>query len=122
MDMYIGDTLSRSRGAFTNHVGVYLGNGRVLHNTPENNPHISDFASFTNNQPVTIKNNGLNPRLVFERVKQVLSSNLKYDLLTNNCDHTTSFVTKGYKYSGQLLACIIATIGAGYLISKIVRR
>ena len=118
MDMYVGDTLKRSRDALTNHVGVYLGHGRVFHLTPGNGVHISDFTSFSNHQAITVTNNNLDPKIVFERVRQLLNEHKAYALLTNNCDHAVSFVTKGYKFSAQVLIFSLCALGACYFIAK----
>ena len=42
-----GDILIRAKGLF-DHMGIYLGNGMVLHNTPDKGVHTSSVEMFAN--------------------------------------------------------------------------
>ena len=110
MSRYLpGDTLSRRKG-LVSHTGVALGDGRVLHNLPGRGEHISSEAEFSNGRPVQVL-----PRSRAQRERALSgahhhdmayhyggTSARRYQLLTNNCEHTVHRVTSGRARSPQL--------------------
>jgi hypothetical protein len=109
MSMYIinpraGDKLSRPKGAFT-HTGIYVGYGRVFHSTPERGPHISTFDQFAAGKLVTVHPaNNADRTAILIRVRAELERQQKYDLIFNNCQHTSSKAAVGQAASEDLQA------------------
>lgn len=97
----IGDILYR-RKALVMHVGIYLGDGLILHNTPKKGEHQVDFATFAQGKTVHVKTTGLAPAQVIEKAQQVLANPASYQLLKHNCEHTANTVLSDTASSDQL--------------------
>ena len=101
MSRYLpGDVLKRRKGLVWHH-GLALGDGRVLHNTPERGEHITTEAGFAAGQRVRVlpQNYPRRRRALRETAgfahPYAPGSNRHYHLLDNNCEHTVS------RYSGE---------------------
>ncbi len=107
-----GDIVSRRKGPVM-HKGVITRDGRVLHNTPFKGEHVCSEAEFRAGR-----------RLHVERLEQHQRHRAlyhvdhyepaRYNLLTNNCEHTVTRATTGRAHSPQLKSWIagvgVATI------------
>lgn len=104
----LGDLLYRVKG-FVNHAGVYLGNGLVLHNTPDNGAVITSLVEYANNKPIYITYvEGIDIDLLNQRIDMVLSQYpCAYKLISNNCESIANFLISGRKFSPQIKASII---------------
>src|SRR4029077_2949370 len=98
----IGDVLIRPKIAgFVDHVGIVVGAGLVLHNTPQNGEHIGTTQEFSAGQPVTVKQTGANPDAVVARAQQILANPKRYDAVFRNCQHTVTQTLFGIAKSPQ---------------------
>lgn len=102
-DLKPGDWLTCKKNFFITHVGVYLGYGRVLQNTPIGGEHVVDWNGFSQGRPVTYCHTNTPPHLVHQRASQLLQQARPYDPLFNNCEHTASKVIDDIRISGQVL-------------------
>lgn len=106
----IGSIIEVEKGLFT-HVGVFIGNGRVFHNTPERGEHVSTIQEFSGGKPTSLKRSQTPIHLVWARVRECLSDPQPYSKVWNNCEHTVSKIEKGVHQSVQLRATIIICVG-----------
>ena len=104
----LGDLLYRSKG-IVNHAGVYIGYGKVVHNTPNNGTTISSLAEFANNKPIYVTYvKDIDVDLLNQRLDMVLSQYPRaYDLISNNCESLANFLILGRKFSPQIKASVI---------------
>ena len=97
-----GDIVARRKGLWM-HQGVALGDGRVLHNTPLRGEHVSTEAEFRRGKPLRVK-----PLDNVRRWRALQyaehGERRRYNLLTNNCEHTVSRAANGRAESPQLAA------------------
>ncbi len=100
-ELTIGDLLYRRKGMVM-HVGIYLGNALILHNTPKFGEHQVDFADFAKGKAVFAKATGLQPDEVLRKARQVLSSPADYQLFKHNCEHTANTILEDNDTSHQL--------------------
>jgi len=116
-----GDLLERPKGPVT-HMGIYLGNGRVLHNTPGYGEHETSFSEFVKDKEVAVYQPPQYMRdHILHNASAVLADPKQYFLLTNNCEHTVRRIVEEQSYSRQLIIWgLIATtlIGTIYLLRK----
>ena len=106
---------------FYKHVGVYVGNGMVLHNHRERGEEIVTLNQFSESRPVTIRHVGVSDSVGFmRRVRQILAKPGSYHFLLNNCEHTVYKVRDGIAVSPQLaaLGIIAFVIGAGIVFAR----
>lgn len=102
-----GDIVSRRKG-FVMHRGVSLGDGRVLHNTPFRGEHICSEEEFRAGRRMYVSSRLHEARApVIRRAHG--SDRRRYNLLTNNCEHTVSRVTTGSANSPQLRSWLVGT-------------
>ncbi|MEW8051106.1 MAG: hypothetical protein AB2809_12075 [Candidatus Thiodiazotropha sp.] len=88
---------------FYTHVGVYCGNGKVLHNHWKNGTEIVSLQEFCGDRKIMVLSSGVKDvTAFFNRVNNVLANARPYDVFKNNCDHTASFVREGVASSPQL--------------------
>lgn len=100
-ELNIGDLLYRRKGMVM-HVGIYLGNALILHNTPKQGEHQVDFATFANGKDVFAKTTGLQPDEVLRKAKAVLDNPADYKLFKHNCEHTANTLLENNATSHQL--------------------
>ena len=115
-----GDILVRQKGLF-NHYAIGVGPNMVVHNTPEQGSHVGTPVEFANGQPFARFRPPLTESekvTVAGRALQTLSQ--RYDLLSNNCEHTIAYAQSGIAQSptvGAFLA--LAALGTiGYLVMR----
>ncbi len=110
-----GDILRRPKFPFK-HVGIHLGNGLILHNSPSKGEHVSDVNEFASGHEIEVIPTPPSMKAkILERVEGVLRHPRGYDAATNNCQHTATRITEGRAYSPAVLtvglvALIILTI------------
>ena len=104
-----GDVLARRKGLVM-HKGIALGDGMVFHNTPFGGEHVSSEREFRRGRPLRVQSLGRTER---ERALQAAGAATarRYNLFTNNCEHTVSRATGGAGDSPQLKAWALG-IGA----------
>jgi len=97
-----GDILTRPKALFV-HKGLYLGWGRVLHNTPERGVHISSIDEFAIGKLVTIVPVADDTRTrALNNVNAGIPLPQPYDFLRNNCEHTVTRLVADHPHSPQL--------------------
>lgn len=109
-----GDVLRRRKGLVM-HTGVSLGDGRVLHNTPRQGEHVSSLEEFRKGKRLHVSLATAETR---HRVESLDIDQLdrEYNLLTNNCEHTTSRITDGKASSPQLKKVALEALAAAALM------
>ena len=115
-----GDILLRAKGLF-DHMGIYLGNREVLHNTPDKGVHISSVEVFANNKKLRVNKIPERQRhSVLKNAYEILRSPQEYSLFFNNCEHTVTSTVKGKAYSNQLLiwGLVVLSIGVAVLAAR----
>lgn len=114
-----GDILLRRKGLVL-HKGIALGNGWVFHNTPLDGEHVSTEESFRAGHRMYVKRLPAHERR--RTVRAARSENpRRYNLLTNNCEHTVTRARTGEASSRQLEAWA-AGLGLGALAFAVTRR
>ncbi|NBC22867.1 MAG: hypothetical protein GVY21_05265 [Gammaproteobacteria bacterium] len=94
MSRYLpGDVVARRKGLVMHH-GVVLADGRILHNTPRRGEHVSTLAEFGKGHRIY--------RVGSTGARRAYSEGRRYNLFTNNCEHTVSRYTHGRPSSDQL--------------------
>ena len=114
-----GDILLRRKG-FVLHKGIALGNGRVFHNTPIEGEHVSSEESFRAGHRMYVKRLPANERRRTVGAARTETPR-RYNLLTNNCEHTVSRARTGEGTSRQLEAWAVG-LGLGALAFAATRR
>lgn len=109
-DYQPGDIVARRKGLVM-HKGVVLGEGRILHNTPWRGEHVSTEREFRAGRQLRVTRAG--PRTSQPAPGGAQHSARRYNLFTNNCEHTVNRVTTGRATSPQLQAWIA---GAGMAV------
>ncbi|MEM7079729.1 MAG: hypothetical protein AAF513_13995 [Pseudomonadota bacterium] len=102
-----GDIVSRRKGLVM-HRGISLGDGRVLHNTPFRGEHICSEHEFRAGKSMYVTGVDLDERR--RALRALDGERRRYNLLTNNCEHTVSRATSGRARSPQLRSWVV---GAG---------
>ncbi len=99
----IGDLLYRSK-LIVEHAGIYLGKGRVLHNSPDGNVETCSLEEYANGQPIKVVLSHLSEEKkneLFNDAVQLIKKAKKYGLLANNCEHLASTLLHGKPSSKQ---------------------
>lgn len=115
-----GDILLSERG-FYQHVGVSVGNGHVLTNSPTRGEHVTSLSDFSDGKPVSVRKLSAASRMaVVNNVAAVLASPKPYSLIGNNCDHTACKALGLPPTSPQLKrwAAIIGIVGFASVIVR----
>lgn len=102
---------------FYKHVGAYCGEGMVFHNHWKNGAEIIPLQQFSNGKKVHMLDQGVQDIGEFwHRVRQLLAHRKSYNLVTNNCEHSASYVRDGVATSPQLIffgAVSLIALGIG---------
>ena len=136
MSRYLpGDVVARRKG-FVMHKGVALADGRILHNTPFKGEHVCSESEFRAGKRLHVSRQEVDAR---RRVLRAAEKHeyRRYNLLTNNCEHTVTRATNGRAESPQLKSWVagvaVASLtfaltrhpgltAAGYLLGRTVAR
>ncbi|MFW8630076.1 lecithin retinol acyltransferase family protein [Vibrio natriegens] len=117
-NLSIGDLLYRSK-LFVEHAGIYLGEGQVLHNSPDGNVEICALEEYANGKPIKVVLSHLSEEKkndLFNRAEQLIKKAKRYGVLDNNCEHLASTVLHGKPSSEQLQGAGLGAI-AGLLLA-----
>jgi len=95
-----GDIVSRRKG-FVMHKGVVLTDGRILHNTPFRGEHVCSEDEFRAGKRLYVSRQPLDARRRAVRTAETAAPR-RYNLLTNNCEHTVHRHVHGQAESPQL--------------------
>ncbi|ASW80404.1 lecithin retinol acyltransferase family protein [Vibrio anguillarum] len=114
----IGDLLYRSK-LLVEHAGIYLGKGKVLHNSPSGNVEICALEEYANGKPVKVVLSHLSEdkkNKLFNQAEQLIKKARKYRVLDNNCEHLASTVLHDKPSSEQLQGASLGAV-AGLLLA-----
>ena len=110
------------REFFYTHVGRYVGDGQVFHNHWKNDAEIITFDQFAKGKEVRVLDQGVQSIEEFmRRIQHVLASGKPYNFLTNNCEHTASYVSNGVTSSPQLIFLWQFNLVGRYVYSAMMR-
>ena len=101
-----GDVVLRRKG-FVMHHGIALGDGRVFHNTPLAGEHESDGADFARGHRVYVRPLDSEARRRALDAADAAEARRRYNLFTNNCEHTVSRASTGAAHSPQMDAWLV---------------
>lgn len=113
-----GDVVARRKGPVM-HKGVVLPDGRVLHNTPGRGEHVSTLEEFGAGRTVHVVRRAC-ARSRARAYQARPRADQRYNIFTNNCEHTTSRVVHGREESPQLRGWI-AGVGVAALAFALTR-
>ncbi len=112
-----GDIVARRKGPVM-HKGIALGDDRILHNTPWRGEHVSSEAEFRAGRRLRVN------RLASDARRRALETagdaSRRYNLFTNNCEHTVNRAATGRATSPQLQGWL-AGAGIAVLTFAVVR-
>jgi hypothetical protein len=114
----IGDLLYRSK-LLVEHAGIYLGKGKVLHNSPSGNVEICALEEYANGKPVKVVLSHLSEdkkNELLNQAEQLIKKARKYGVLDNNCEHLASTVLHDKPSSEQLQGASLGAV-AGLLLA-----
>jgi hypothetical protein len=112
-----GDILKRWKDGVW-HLGIYWGNGLVLHNSPPAGEHLSQLQEFSSDHEIVVTQPFPETRQeILQRASGVLSDPKKYSYLWRNCEHTFYQIIEGAPRSPTVQQSIawLAAIGFGVL-------
>ena len=109
-DYQPGDILVRRKGMVM-HQGIALADGRVLHNTPWRGEHVSSEREFRAGKRLRVKQ--LDQQARRRALNAAEHASRRYNLFTNNCEHTVNRAAKGQATSPQLQGWMV---GAGLAV------
>ena len=115
-----GDLLHRKKGEVW-HLGIYMGNGAVLHNSPGVGERVTSYEEYANGQQVKAHQPDSSKRHeIMERAWQVVSNPKAYDHLFRNCEHTAFEAVEGIAKSptAQLLLVTLALLALAALVVR----
>ena len=112
-DLNIGDLLYRSK-SLVQHVGVYLGNNTVIHNSPDGDIQEVRFEDFAENKDVKIEKVVLkNISILTNQLEIMRYSTAKYSVTNNNCEQFARKLLGMRPTSPQVTAAVTgAAVGA----------
>lgn len=92
-----GDVLRRWKSGVW-HLGIYMGEGQVLHNTPGRGPgeRLASLGSFAASQEMQVaRGNPKQRHEVMRRASAILAHPRSYSYVWRNCEHTAYEVMEG---------------------------
>ena len=108
-----GDIVARRKGPVM-HKGVVLADGRILHNRPWRGEHVSSEQEFRAGKRLRVTAQDARTRRL--AMSAAPDPARRYNLFTNNCEHTVNRATAGRATSPQLQGWIA---GAGIAVVAI---
>ena len=107
-----GDVVARRKGPVM-HKGVVLGEDRILHNTPWRGEHVSTEREFRAGRRLRVTPTDRQIREQAVGAGAAQENPRRYNLFTNNCEHTVNRITTGRPTSPQLQGWMV---GAGMAV------
>ncbi len=112
-NLKMGTLLFRSKGV-VEHVGVYVGFGRVIHTIPETGVNVVSIDEFGDGKSIRVVDvDDIDSATLSSRINEVLSGDITYSLSKRNCQHVANYIISGNKKSPQLRWSITSAIIAG---------
>ena len=119
--MYPAGTILEKGYILYRHVGVCVGDGRILQNTPFRGEEIVAQSDFINGERISFRNP--KPIDIFSfsrRVSEIERNPRSYNLISNNCEHTISRALYGSAHSPQVTtyATIVLCFAAAVVMGR----
>ena len=110
-----GDLLLRwKEGAW--HLGIFMGDGTVLHNSPGIGERVTSYAEYADGKQVKARQPGSVKRAeIMERAWQIVRNPQQYKHLTRNCEHTAYEAIEG-KAKSPTVENLLWALAIGTLI------
>ena len=103
--MYPPGTILEKQLFIFRHVGVCLGNGYVLQNTPFKGEEVVSESDFIYGAKFKVRDPGrIDVSSFLSRVSEIELNPRSYNLISNNCEHTIYRALYGSARSPQLMA------------------
>jgi hypothetical protein len=110
-----GDVLLRWKEGVW-HLGIYMGNGTVLHNSPGVGERVTSYAEYANGKQVKAwQPDSVKRAEIMQRAWQIIQNPQDYKHLTRNCEHTIYEAIEG-KAKSPTITGILWVIGIGTAI------
>ncbi len=116
---YLGETdtipyltvLKADRGLF-HHWGIYMGDSRVFHCTPEYGEHISTLKDFQRDRRMYLMSPPAGRRYIIPLlISRHLRHPRRYNLLSNNCEQIVRAIVCGLHESKELQGWTLGLVG-----------
>ncbi|MCL1077042.1 hypothetical protein D5R81_03915 [Parashewanella spongiae] len=118
MDLNIGDLLYRSKG-IVQHVGVFLGGNKVLHNSPDCNTAIVSLEKFSADKPIKVVRRSIKePEFFKQRIDYALTIEKTYNPFSYNCEQLATYVVEGNSQSKQIVGTVIGS-AIGLIVDRV---
>ena len=101
-----GDIVSRRKGLVM-HRGIVVDDDCVFHNTPSKGEHISSLSEFQKSKRMYVHSMNIDEREAILNFPHHQDAR-KYNLFTNNCEHTVSRSIDGRAKSPQLVSFLVS--------------
>jgi hypothetical protein len=106
-----GDKIAVQRPGYR-HVGIYTGNGRVVHNDKGGGVVLATLDQFSGGEPVfllkRVTDNYFQQQAIAARAYSLLGT--KFDLLHFNCEHAGNWIQSGRVESEQLQGAFLVAL------------
>lgn len=110
-----GDVLLRWKEGVW-HLGIYMGNGSVLHNSPGAGERATSYAEYADGKQVKAWQPDSTKRAeIMERAWQIIRNPRDYKHLTRNCEHTVYEAIEG-KAKSPTVTAVLWVVGIGTAI------
>lgn len=120
-DLNIGDLVYRSK-SLVQHVGVYLGNNTVIHNSPDGDIQEVSFEDFAENKKVKIEKVELtNISILTEKLEVMRYSTSKYSVMNNNCEQFARELL-GMRVTSPQVKAVVAGATVGVFVSVVAEK
>ena len=101
--MYPFGAILEIQKTFYKHVGVYIGDGKVLHNHSVRGEEIVPPHTFSQGNIIMVRPGVVqDPYAFIRRVQSIALNPEPYSWFSNNCDHTVHKAVYGKSWSPQL--------------------
>lgn len=112
-----GDVLERNKG-LVKHVGIYMGDGLVLHASPEYGVAITSLTDFAKGEEVRLnRRTNLSLYVLYPRARAAIARREQYDAVTNNCVDLVNEVVTGKRESAVVVMAIATLIIGGLALA-----
>ncbi|MEX0899280.1 MAG: lecithin retinol acyltransferase family protein [Gammaproteobacteria bacterium] len=111
-----GDLIRRRKGLVW-HWGVYLGPGRVLHNTPVRGEHVSTMEAYADGETVERFSVQDSDRpTILARAANIAANPKQYSYLWRNCEHTVVSLYSNEERSPTVeMVSAVLLLGVGFV-------
>lgn len=116
-----GDILYRSK-SIVEHAGAYLGNGTVIHNSPDGDVQICSVEEYSEGKAIKVVSSRLSieqAQQFQQKAKEKMIQAKGYNLVNFNCEQFVSEILKGTSSSPQIKGAAVGGIAGVIMASSI---